>query len=228
MADFLPQGDLPYDVWFTTFLLFVSANQALLGLSVAEVADLTAAHTAWQAALAAHQAAQVAAAAAADDKDDARAAATGLIRPMAGKLQDTAIVTDGMREAMGLTVPDREPTRLSGEVILNTPAPLLLLSNQERGEIRCHFGEHPSNERENKKPFGMAGAVIWYAVGGIPTVDDAAGPWQLVAMDTNSPYTHVVPATEAVKLAYKAQWQDRLGRYGPFSDPVVIALTPAP
>ena len=71
----------------------------------------------------------------------------------------------------------------------------------------------------------MKGVMIWYATGGIPGTDDAAGPWQFVALDSESPYVHIPDLTSVTKLAYRAQWFDRRMRVGPFGDPTEVAIS---
>jgi len=41
-----------------------------------------------------------------------------------------------------------------------------------------------------------------------------------------SPYVHVLANSEPVTVAYRAQYVDRRLRRGPFSNPVVVTVTP--
>ena len=227
-GDYIPRPDQPFDVWFASLQNTIAANPGELGVSIAEAVALTAAWTAWNNAFEDHQVTQVAAAMAHTKKNTERATSEEMIRLLVGRIQSTSGVTDVHREALGITIPDRIPTPLSPELVLTTPPPLLLLDPSQRGQVTVHFGVNPDNEHENAKPYGMRAGIIWCAVGGIPSVDPDAGPWEMVAMDTKSPYIHLHPTTTAIKLAYKVQWADRLNRFGPFSDPVAVSLTAAP
>jgi len=108
--------------------------------------------------------------------------------------------------------------------------PLLVLDWSQRSQVVIHFGVNPGNEKENSKPKDIAGAKIWFRI--------ETGPWQFLADDTNSPYTHnlatPVPIgtqaglgiTEPTSVEYKAQWFDKKMRLGSFGQTAKCTVTP--
>jgi hypothetical protein len=111
-ADYIPGADAAFDTWQTQFATYLNANLAALGLAPADpdVAALNAACGDWQAKYPAHIAAQNAAANARQAKDESRAGYETVVRRLVGRLQKSPAVDDGGRAALGITVPDREPT----------------------------------------------------------------------------------------------------------------------
>ena len=224
MADFIPYRDSEFAEWLSALAVFCTLNQVALGLTVQQVDDLNAAQAAFAAAWADYLATRTAAEGATQGKNATRQAAEVIARMLNTIIQANPDVTQEMIADAGLRVRDMTPTVLSPEAILNVPAPQILLFDQ-RGAVLVKFGVNPANDRENARPEGTLGAAIYCAVGGIPGEVAEAGPWEFVAIDTNSPYNHVAPAPVNKTLAYKARWIDRLQRPGLFCDPVTIAYT---
>ncbi|MBI4721838.1 MAG: hypothetical protein HY769_02365, partial [Candidatus Stahlbacteria bacterium] len=52
------------------------------------------------------------------------------------------------------------------------------------------------------------------------------GSWQWLADDTKSPYVHSIGDGTALAVEYKAQWYDRKGRVGPFSEVANCIVNP--
>ena len=122
------------------------------------------------------------------------------------------------RRRMGLTIPDKEPTPTAPDYVVNLDAPVLVLDWSHRGEVIIHFGVTPTNEKLNAKPVKIAGAKIWYRI--------ESGPWVWVADDTNSPYTHNLAPLEPTNVEYRAQWFDKKGRTGSFSETAKCTVSP--
>ena len=222
MPDYIPTQDNQFDAWAANYAAYAAANQAALGLTVAEVADLTTAQTNWATAWAAHNAAQLTAKGATQTKDETRDALEAIVRGLTKGIQGRPTVTDDMRQQLGVTVPDRTPTPLSPDIVILTQPPLIELDFSQRSVAVVHFGLNPTNESLNAKPEGIRGARIQYALGGIPA--EPSG-WAFLADDTNSPYIHQLGDTAPTKIAYRAQWFDRLMRLGPFGDPAEATFT---
>jgi hypothetical protein len=216
--DYIPKMDAQFDEWFRIFDDEVSAIATPLGVTPALITAVATAYANWQLAYVAHQTAHNAAQAAAETKDEARAAAKEAVRPVVGMLQKNPGLTDAQRETLGITVPDREPTPTAPDYVVNLAPPILLLDWKQRGQVTVHFGVNPSNEKRNAKPPEIAGANIWYRV--------ESGPWQFVALDTNSPYNHNLAITEPQNVEYRAQWVDKKGRTGPFSETAKCTVSP--
>jgi hypothetical protein len=118
-------------------------------------------------------------------------------------------------------VPDRIPTPLDPEKILLHPAPLHLVK-PGRGQVELHFGPDPENENSNALPDICRAVRIFRAAGGVPM--DVSG-WVFVAEISHSPYVDVFLNSQPITVSYRFQYVDRLGRPGPFSDPVTVAVS---
>lgn len=218
MADFIPFGDAEFDEWLRNFSANIGPIGTPIGVSPALITAVTDAYDAWSAGYVAHQTAQNAAEAAAETKDELRDAGKDAVRPVVGIIQKNPALTDAQREILGITVPDRKPTPISPEYVVNLAPPLLLLDWKQRGQVLVHFGVNPSNEKLNAKPKNIAGAKIWFRI--------ESGPWNFVADDTNSPYTHNLAITEPTSVEYRAQWFDKKLRTGPFSESAKCTVSP--
>ena len=122
------------------------------------------------------------------------------------------------RVEMGLTDPDTQPTPTAPDYVINLDAPALLLDWSHRGYVIVHFGVEPANEKRNAKPKDIAGVKIWYRI--------ESGPWIYVADDTNSPYMHNLGLTEPTNVEYRAQWFDKKGRTGSYSETAKCTVSP--
>jgi hypothetical protein len=215
---YIPNQDAQFDEWLENFKTQLPAIATPLGVTPALITAVTDAYDNWDIAYDAHQVAKNASQAAAEVKDEARLSALEAVRPVAGMLQKNPGLTDAQRETLGITVPDREPTPTAPEYVVNLPPPLLLLDWSQRSQVAVHFGVNPSNEKRNAKPVDIAGAKIWFRI--------ESGSWQFVADDTNSPYTHNFNITEPSNVEYRAQWFDKKGRTGPFSETAKCTVSP--
>jgi hypothetical protein len=222
MADFIPKSDPAFEAWFGNFLTYAVANAAALGLSPAQLTEIQSAKTAWSLAYSDLIAAKNAFQAAAETKDEKRAEGEKVIRRQTGILQARPETTDAQREGLGITVPDRQPTPLPPERILAEPPPLVVVDTAQRHQATVHFGPNPSDERANPKPEAAHGAEIWYVIG--PAPPEPLG-YTFLALDTNSPYVQAFPGAAAVTVTYRLRWVDRLGRPGPFGDPVTVTIS---
>lgn len=216
--DYMPQGDALFDEWGENFAAQLPAIATVIGgIPPALVTAVTTGYTNWDISFDAHLVAKNASQAAAEVKDESKAAFKSDIRAVAQLLQNHPALTDEQRQILGLTVPDLVPTPSSPDYVVSLPPPILLLESK-RGLVVVHFGVNPSNEKRNAKPAEINGANIWYRV--------ESGPWQFVALDTNSPYNHNFAITEPQNVEYRAQWVDKKGRVGIFSETAKCAVTP--
>jgi hypothetical protein len=222
MADFIPQRDDAFDAWFQTYQQYAVANAAALGLTPAQALEIQTAKINWSLSYSNLIAARNAYQGAQEIKDEKREAGETVIRKMTGMIQKRPETTDAQREGLGITVPDRQPTPLDPGRILQEPPPIVLVDTSQRLQATVHFGPNPQDERKNPKPEIAHAAELWYSFGGAPT--DAAA-YQFLALDTNSPYTHVFAGLQAVTVTYRLRWVDRLGRPGPFGDPVTVTIS---
>jgi len=221
MPDFIPSPDAEFDDWFQKYQLYAVAHAVELGLTPAEALDVQTAKINWSLSYSNHLGAHDAARAAAEVKDEKREAGEDVIRRITKKVQARPETTDAQREGLGVTVPDRIPTPLDPEKILLHAPPLHLVA-PHRGQVVLHFGPDPANENSNALPEICRAVRIFRAAGGVPA--DAVS-WIFIAEISHSPYVDVLANSQPITVSYRFQYVDRLGRPGPFSDPVTVAVS---
>jgi len=218
---FIPGSDEAFDDWFAIYQAYVAANFAALGLTPAEALDVQTLKINWSLGYSNVLTIKNTYQAAVEAKDERRALAEEGIRRITKKIQARPETTDAQREFLGITVPDRIPTPLDPEKILLHPAPLHLVK-PGRGQAELHFGPDPGNENSNALPDICRAVRIFRAAGGVPA--DVSG-WVFVAEISHSPYVDVFLNSQPITVSYRFQYVDRLGRPGPFSDPVTVAVS---
>ncbi|MBN1518080.1 hypothetical protein JXA32_16070 [Candidatus Sumerlaeota bacterium] len=223
MPDFIPQQDAEFDEWLAGYNTYAQANGARLGLDEGQLLELAGANTNFHDSLVSLLASKATTRGWTVTKNENKSDAKDVVRALTRIIQANPATTDADRRALGITVADEKPTVGGGaQLDAAIASPLIRLDWSQRGQITIHFGPNPANERENGLPRGMKGAKLWYAWGGIPENED---DWRWLGDDTNSPYTHNIPADKAGVVAYKAQYFDARMNLGPFSDPATATVT---
>lgn len=222
MPGYIPDRDGDFDNWFANYQQYAAANAVALGLSPAQVLEIQTAKINWSLGYSNLVAARNSYQAASQTKDEKREAGETVIRKYTGIIQKRPETTDAQRQGLGITVPDRQPTPLDPGRILQEPPPLVFVDTSQRLQATVHFGPNPSDERKNPKPEIAHGAELWYCLGPAPADVTA---YQFLALDTASPYVHAFAGLQAVTVTYRLRWVDRLGRPGPFGDPVTVTIS---
>ena len=223
MADYIPNSDALFSEFVNNFSTKLALYQALLGVTVGQVADYGTKITEWLARHAAYLTAKDTVAAALAAKKLARADLQAFTRDLAQFITNNLAMTDELREEFRLTVPDEQPTEVPSDYLSSIDAPSIHLEwGVNRGQCTIHFGLVPTNENLNGKPEHVMGAEIEFAMGGIP-VDDSL--WQPLALDTNSPYVHNVGDAAPQKYGYRARWVDTRGRKGPYGEAADVTIS---
>jgi len=222
---YIPAQDSLFEAWFVNYLQYAAANAAALGLSPAQVLDLQTAKINWSLAFNNYNTAQDAAEAATAMKGTKRADAEGIIRLLTNYIQGRKETTDAQRGALGVTVPDREPTPLDPTAITRVNPPILWADTSKPRIVTLHFGPNPQDERRNHKPVEAYGCRIWSVEGGPPAGPGGwdSLPWTWSGDDTHSPYTY--SPNRAGTFSFRAQWFDRLMNLGPLGDPITCMVT---
>lgn len=220
--NYIPNQDPAFDAWFQNYQQYAVANAVALGLTPAQALEIQTAKIVWSLSFSnlisvrnSYQAAQ-------EIKDEKREDGERVIRKYTGMIQARPETTDAQREGLGITVPDRQPTPLDPGRILQEPPPLVKVDTRQRLQATIHFGKNPEDERRNAKEDFVLGAEIWWCPGTVPADVTA---YQLLALDTNSPYVHIFGGLLAVTVTYRLRWLDKLGRPGPFGDPVTVTIS---
>ena len=223
MPDYIPRPDGDFNTWQNNFVNYVITNATALGITPAEVTELTGTRVGWNTHFANSVTAQSAFRGAIGAKDNSRDAHEDVIRRLTKKVQARKETTDTQREGLIITVPDTIKTPLSEDVVINAIPPTVYIDHSQPRVAIVHFGDNPKNENENAKPDGIQGAKIWFHMGGLPT---GGAKWEFLADDTNSPYNHIINNDIGTTVAYRAQWFDKRMRLGPLGDPITVAISP--
>jgi hypothetical protein len=217
--DYIPPADAEFDTWQARFATYLIANLAALGLPPGDpdVAALTAARTDWESKYPAHIAAREAANSAREAKQESRQAYTTVIRRLVRRLQASPAVDDTERAALGITIPDREPTPVSPP----ETRPILQADTSQRLRITISFRDEGMVERTGKPP-GVMGCELYVKIGGDPPRD--LDECTYLATDTASPYVAVFEGEDAGKTAhFIGRWVSTRGEPGPIS--VTVSAT---
>ena len=200
--DYMPKTKADFELWQANFVDKVTTTPAAYGLLPADVVDVAADSTAWQASLAALTVAQNASKAAAQTNDEDMDALKSELRSLVKRIQARKATTDAQRQELGITVPDTTRTPLSEQIVLTTPPPVIQAKCTGPKTVRLDWYPTQAPGESEALPQGIDGVNIWVAEGGIPSDESQ---WRFLAMDTNSPYIHNVGNDSTVTLAYKAQ-----------------------
>lgn len=216
--DYIPRGDAEFNGWLANFVTYANANLAGLGLVAGDMTPVTTAQTTWNTKYPAHIAAAAAAVSAREGKDIARQGVEAAVRPLVRRLQASASVDDTERAALGITVPDKEPSPVGPP----TTRPVVTVDASQRLQHTIDFTDETTPTRR-AKPAGVIGAEIWVKVDGPPPVDP--GELTFLAVDTRAPYTRDYDGAQGSKPAhYMLRWVNSRGEVGPWSATVTATI----
>ena len=225
MGDYIPAGNIEFEVWLNNFSQQLNVHGATVGATPAEITEFMSAYSrlhpennfvvinkhAYEAAVAVRDA-------------DRHETIEPRLREFVQRIQNAPGMTDAIRLALGITVRDDKPTP-QGEGDLKTAGrPLLTVDIGVPKRAILSFGPNPLNARQNALPEGMRGVRIWYWLGtGEPPEES---DWQFLNDDNRSPYTHVTMNSEPLTVTYRVAYVDRHNRVGAFSEPVTVTINP--
>jgi len=219
MADYIPDSDADFLIWLTKFVNYLSNWTTQLHLTTAEVTPLTDFPDLFRDAITNADGAQANFRGAVAARETLRDTIEGAIRPLVGRLQGTASVTDEQRENMGITV--RSTTR--SRVAAPTTRPVVTIDTRQRLEHTVIFVDE-STPNTKAKPAGVQGCEIYTKVGGAPPADPSE--LKYLATDTRTPYVVDFDGAQAGQIAYyMTRWVSTRGETGPWSQTVSATIT---
>jgi len=224
MGDFIPRTDPEFNNWFSNFQAYTAAHAAELGLSPAQALEIQTAKATWGLTYSNHLTLQDAAMAGKAAKDDKRKDGEKVIRRYTGFIQNRPETTDAQRRALGITVPDREPTPTDPEAIRHH-TPEMELDFGTAQQVWVHVGPEPKNERRNAFPYPATGFELQTIPGVIPpgTPDMDALAWTHVGNFPHSPALVVIG--HAATVTFRARYFDHLNHVGPWGPPESCSVT---
>lgn len=219
MSDYIPDSDGDFSDWVNRFLGFANDNLAVLHLTAPDLAPITNLVTEFADARVTNDANQAQARGSRAHKDDVRANMERLIRPLVGRIQGTAGVTDEQRQGLGITV--RSTTRTA--VGAPTSRPVAAIDTTQRLQHTIAFVDELT-PTTRAKPDGVSGCEIWTKIDGPPPTDP--NELRYVATDTRSPYVAEFDGVNGGKIAYyMLRWVSTRGAPGPWSQTVSATIT---
>lgn len=216
--NYLPGPDSNYLAWVQNFQAYISANMAALNLVAGDIAPITSGLASFDADLSAHVTAKNAAMAAKQAKDDSRRDLTADIRPLVRRIQANPNVTDAMRAAMAITVPDSNPTPVGPP----STRPIASITLGQRLQHTLNFVDEATPTRR-AKPAGAIGVEVWGKVGTTPPANE--GELRFMRIDSSTPAVLNFTAEDGNKTAYYwTRWVTATGERGPWSEQVSATI----
>ena len=220
MPDYIPSSDHEFRDWTNTFMAYLTAHTADLGIGGTEPTPIAAALLAFGNALMAVGDAQGALQTAVQAKNDARATAETLIRALVRRLQAGVAVSDTERAALGITVRDTTPSATPPPPAASRPIGRVDTSQRLQHAIAFSDQATPTSRA---KPAGALGCEIVVKIGGTAPVDPSECTF--LALDTASPYVATYAGADANKMAhYMLRWVSKGGDKGPWSETVSATI----
>lgn len=211
MADYLPLRDVELSAWAQNFNAQVQTSGTLLGLTQDEMTALDEMVEAWRTGYSGHVAAQAAAMGARALKDERRRAFKAMIRPLVRRLQVHPAMTDALRAAMRITIPQSQSTLMLDPPLLR---PMVMVNAGERLRHRLVFRDEGTPTRRGK-PQGVRGCEIWVKLGAAP---QGPGEMTLIGEVTRTRYDMEYTEADGGKMAhYMLRWVSTRGHKGPWS-----------
>lgn len=192
--DFLPVSDTELQAWITNFVTVLNINLATVGLVAADVTPITTAQTNFNTAVVDQVTKEAAFRQSVAAKKTRRTQIEQALRPLIRRIQNHPGMTDGLRANLGVTVPDRAPSRRQ----VGPEVPGLALE-MKPGQVIVHFGTDPTNEQHNGKPAWALGCNIYRRKATETT-------YTMIAFDTASPYVDTVSGA-AVNVSYRVAYR---------------------
>ena len=219
MSDAIPPSDPEYDQFMNTFVPYIVANAATLGVNAATVAALTTALTEWNAKYSQHRTAHTQALAATTAKETAKAGLAKQVRPVIQFMQNSPAVTEPMLRAAKLTPHDTTRTRPA----VPASRPVVTVDTNQRLQHVVHWRDEFTPTRK-ARPKGVFAAEIWCYIGTAPPASPEQ--FRFVTIDRGTPYLMAHVAADAGKTAYyNLRWVNSRQETGPWSETVSATIT---
>lgn len=219
MADYIPRTDAVFQTWQDNFKAYAVANAVALGLSPADVIELTTKAGTWTASWTGLLLAKASAETAVADKNDARDDYTVTIRKLVAVIQANPAVTDGQRAALQITIPKERET-----IPPPSETPGIFIDFSVRLAHVIHWGPTPQYERTNAKPAGVASCEIRRFVGQLPPEMNQEN-FEFVAIDTMSPYVANMSAHAGQLIHWTCRYLNAKGEPGFWSAIITAEVT---
>ena len=223
MANDLPRDAAGMIAEAENFISVTTSNPAHFGLTAAQLTELDGATTVSNTALAARNNAENTFRGSVTTNREALDTLETILRQLRQIVQVNPATTDTDRTLLHLATGEGGEGGGSISESLAT-APLILVENAgvHLHQPRFFMPDEPSSS--TRKPKGIHGAKIFMKIDGAASTD--LKEYQLIAIDTKSPYTYAHSAANAGKTAhYIALWTTRDDEDSPQSEVFSLVIT---
>lgn len=209
---YIPTKDADLIAWGQNFADVISANPAAYGLLASDALTILTDFNEFNDAylLAVNPSTRTIVTIA--NKDGEKADFLSMARAYAALIRANAGVSDENKAAAGLTIPDPTPTPIP----VPTTTPIMAAPLQGQGVILMSMTDS-ATPLLKKKPFGVAGGLIYWAAWSGATPPSGAVK-NLLGLFTKS--DNVITTGDfsdpGDKIRFYAQWYNRKGQLGPF------------
>lgn len=216
----MPRKDGDFLLWAMNFSTYVADHGAELGLSPAQIQEITAGVGMLDTKLGGHINARQAARAAQEAKHRARSSAEETIRAAVRLIQAQPDTSDAQRESMGITVAGKGTAAINSHL---PTYPIATINTAQRLRHRITYFD-ASNISRKARPAHTFGCEIWCAI----TSPGAARPldeekYRNMALSTASPCMIEFDGNDAAQTAhYRLRWLLNGGKKGSWG-PIVSA-----
>ena len=163
----VPTDDNAALVWCTNFVDVAGGSPEAFGFTTEFITRLGGLVTAFQAALARHNATETRGPASRGAKDDAKKAMLDFVRKLARVADAYPGVTDDQRRSLGLHIPDRDPTPKPAPSVAPAASATPIIGTTVKLAVRR------SDSNRLGRPAGVSGAMVFSYVGTTPPADPA-------------------------------------------------------
>jgi hypothetical protein len=213
--DFIPARDEEFADFVSNFSTLVTAAPTSYGLTAAIATTLSGKVSAFTSARTAATNPGTRGPATVLAKDIARRDLEGYVRQLARAVQGTLTVTDPQRQALGLTVRDKEPSPIPPPAT----APQANIVSVNGNTVRVRLTD-PAFPTKRGRPDGVDGAAIFSHVG--EEAPNTEAEWTFEGNTTKTTIDVVFPPATApgAKVWFTAFWFNPKAQSGPAATPV--------
>lgn len=211
-GSYIPARDAEARDWYNNFATIVSANVLALGLATGDVTTISGVANNFNTAFltASNPVTRTSASIAA--KNAAKNNASFIIRPYAMRINSNPAVSNSLRQQLGITIRDRNPSRQPAPVT----QPLLSVVNATPGEHLVRFADALTPASRRKPVFAIS-MQLYRAI-----TEDAPAPNPSTAVfvgnfSSNPVRTANNPDDAGRTATYFGRWINRRGEPGPWS-----------
>lgn len=211
MNPYIPVAQESLRTWANNFAALITAGPATYGLVAGDATTIQNAADDYDAKLTLALDPGTRSPASIADKDASRMSLLGVARPYAIMIRNNAGVSDENKVALGLTIPDRNPTQIPAPTTL----PLLNVAMATPLQQTLEYSD-ATTPMSKAKPFGAIALLVFAKTSATAITDPELLTY--AKQVSKSPFVLDYAPGDQAKVAYiAARWVTRKGLLGPWS-----------